>query len=357
MQQKPQPRSRRGSKGSTKVKRISLALQGGGSHGAFAWGVLDRLLEEQRVEVEAVSATSAGAMNAVVMAYGVSTGGREGAKAKLAEFWRAIADSGRLYSPIRVSPFERWLHAHGVEPELSPSFLVFQAMTQLFSPYQLNPLDFNPLRTVLERVVDFRRLAECPIATRLYLSATNVRTGKIKVFENKDLSAKAVLASACLPYLFQAVEVDGEHYWDGGYMGNPAIFPLIYRQGTRDVVVVHINPLARQRLPTTAPEILDRINEISFNSSLMREMRAIAFVTRLIDDGAIDAKRYSRMLIHSIRDDDALGDLGAASKLDADIGFLEQLMKAGRNAAAAWLERDWDAVGSRSSVNLTEVYL
>ena len=361
MQQRAQARSRgseaTGADASQAVKRVALALQGGGAHGAFGWGVLDRLLEEERLDIEAMSATSAGAMNAVVMAYGISLDGRAGARAKLAEFWRAISDAGRLWSPVRTSPLERWLAAYGIHTELSPSFMAFQALTHLFSPYQLNPLDFNPLRQVLERVVDFGRLNACPVATRLYLSATNVRTGKIRVFENRELTAKAVLASACLPYVFQAVEIDGEHYWDGGFMGNPAIFPLIYRQGTRDVVVVHINPLERTRLPRTAPEIFDRMNELSFNSSLMREMRAIAFVTRLIDDGALDADRYSRMLVHAIHDDATMRDLGVATKLDPDWEFLQRLMQAGRVAADAWLARHWRAVGERSSVDLAEVYL
>jgi NTE family protein len=339
------------------VKPVSLALQGGGAHGAFTWGVLDKLLEDGRIEIEAMSATSAGAMNAVVMAYGVSHGGAEGARIKLAEFWKAISNAGQLYSPVRTFPWEKWLMANGVHSDISPSFMAFQALTHLFSPYQLNPLNFNPLRDVLQEVVDFERLQVCPVATRLYLSATNVRSGKIKVFENASLSADVVLASACLPYVFQAVEIDGEHYWDGGFMGNPAIFPLIYRKGTRDVVVIHINPLERRKLPMTAPEIFDRINEISFNSSLMREMRAIAFVTRLIDEGALDEKTYARMLIHSIRDDAEMAVLGVATKLNPDWDFLCRLRDAGRRRAAEWLDTSFDAVGRRSSIDLTAVYL
>jgi NTE family protein len=315
------------------------------------------LLEDGRLDIEAMSATSAGAMNAVVMAYGISIGGRDGARAKLAEFWKAISDAGRIYSPVRTSPWEKWLEATGFKSDISPSFMAFQAMTHLFSPYQFNPLNFNPLRDVLTRTVDFGRLQVCPVTTRLYLSATNVRTGKVKVFENDRLSADVVLASACLPYLFQAVEIDGEHYWDGGFMGNPVIFPLIYRNGSRDVVIVHINPIERKRLPTTAPEIFDRINEISFNSSLMREMRAIAFVSRLIDDGALDRDKYARMLIHSISDDRTMEPLGVASKLNPDWDFLCRLRDAGQRAASNWLDGTYDAIGSRSSVNLAEVFL
>ena len=339
------------------TKPVVLALQGGGAHGAFAWGVLDRLLEDGRLDIEAMSATSAGAMNAVVMAYGVSLGGAKGARAKLEEFWKAISDAGQLYSPVRTTPWERWLAAFGIHSEFSPTFMAFQAMTHLFSPSQLNPWRFNPLKDVLTRVVDFGRLQVCPVATRLYLTATNVRTGKVRVFENRELSADVVLASACLPYIFEAVEIDGEHYWDGGFMGNPAIFPLIYRKGSRDVVVVHINPLERKKVPVTAPEIFDRMNEISFNSSLMREMRAIAFVTRLIEDGALEERSYKRMLIHSIRDDAAMAELGVATKLNPDWQFLCRLRDAGRRQASAWLDATFDSIGRKSTVDLSVEFL
>lgn len=336
---------------------ISLALQGGGAHGAFAWGVLDKLIEDGRLEIGALSATSAGAMNAVVMAYGVSVGGMEGARAKLAEFWQEISRVGELYSPVRTMPWERWLQCFGYRSEFSPAFMAFQAMTHIFSPYQLNPFDFNPLKDVLESVVDFERLSRCNRATRLFLSATNVRTGKIRVFQNHEVSVKAVLASACLPYIFKAVEIDGENYWDGGFMGNPAIFPLIYDAKPQDVVIVHINPIEREKLPRTAPEIFDRINEISFNSSLMREMRTVEFVTRLIDDGLLDSKRYKRMRIHSIRNDAAMAELGVATKLNPDWDFLCRLRDAGRARAQEWLEENIDKVGVESSIDLAGSYL
>ena len=339
------------------LKPVALALQGGGAHGAFAWGVLDRLLEDGRLDVEAMSATSAGAMNAVVMAYGISLGGFEGARAKLTEFWKAISDAGQLYSPVRTTPMERWLQAFGIHSEFSPTFMAFQALTHFFSPYQLNPWGFNPLKDVLTRVVDFGRLQVCPVTTRLFLSATNVRTGKVRVFENRELSADVVLASACLPYIFQAVEIDGEHYWDGGFMGNPVIFPLIYRKGTRDVVIVHINPIERKKLPVTAPEIFNRMNEISFNSSLMREMRAIAFVTRLIDEGTIDSDKYARIRVHGISESAAMEQLGVATKLNPDWQFLMSLRDVGRRAADAWLTTHFDGIGKESTVNVAELYL
>lgn len=339
------------------TKPVNLALQGGGAHGAFAWGVLDKLLEDGRLDIQAISATSAGSMNAVVMAHGFSHGGRDGARAKLEEFWREIARTGKMYSPVQSFPWEKWLAGFGLHPDYSASFTAFEAMTHMFSPYQLNPFNFNPLRDVLEKVIDFEHLKSCQITTRLFLSATNVRTGKIKVFENKDLTADVVLATACLPYIFQAVEVDGEHYWDGGFMGNPAIYPLIYHGASKDVIIVHVNPIERPKLPTTAPEIFDRINEISFNSSLMREMRAIAFVARLVDEGRVDAQRYNRMLVHSIRDDAEMVTLGVATKLNPDWEFLQHLKAVGRSCTENWLKHQFDKVGKQSSIDVAATFL
>ena len=339
------------------TKPVNLALQGGGAHGAFAWGVLDKLIEDGRLAIQAMSATSAGSMNAVVMAHGFSLGGPDGARAKLAEFWQQIAETGMRFSPVQAMPWEKWLEGFGLKPDVSPTYLAFEALTHTFSPYQLNPMNFNPLRDVLEKVVDFDHLKQCKVTTRLFISATNVRSGKIKVFENKDLSADVVLASACLPYIFQAVEIDGEAYWDGGFMGNPAIYPLIYHGASRDVVIVHINPIVRLELPRTAPEIFDRINEISFNSSLMREMRAIAFVARLVTEGNVDAKRYNRMLIHSIRDDAELAKLGVASKMMPNWDMISHLKDVGRAAAGDWLDKHFDKVGNTSSIDVAATFL
>ena len=353
-------RPRKNSQMTSNTKPVNLALQGGGAHGAFTWGVLDKLAEDGRLDIKAISATSAGAMNAVVFAHGISLGGSDGARAKLEEFWREISLAGMLWSPVRTSPVEAWANwwnGNGFHSEASPSFLAFQALTHLFSPYQLNPLDINPLKSVLEKVVDFGNLCKCPITSRLFLGATNVRTGKIRVFQNAELSADVVLASACLPYVFKAVEIDGEAYWDGGYMGNPAIYPLIYHGASRDVVIVHINPLERKELPVSSAAIFDRINEISFNSSLMREMRAIAFVTRLIDDGALDGGRYNRMLVHSISNDEVMDRLSAASKLNPDWDFLCYLRDAGRASATLWLDKHFADVGERSSIDVGEVFL
>jgi NTE family protein len=335
-------------------RTINLALQGGGAHGAFTWGVLDRLLEDPQIGIEGVTATSAGAMNATVLAYGMAEGGREGARAALARFWRRISDAA-LWSPLQPSLLDRLAGNRALEH--SPAFVMFDIWTRLLSPYQFNPFNYNPLRQVLEEVVDFAKLSRKTCPLKLFLSATNVRTGKVKLFDNESVTADAVLASGCLPFLFQAVEIDGEAYWDGGYMGNPAIFPLIYNCDSSDVVIVHINPMERAQLPRTATEIMNRINEISFNSSLMREMRAIEFVTRLIDDGALPAKAARRMHIHAIAASEEMAVLSVASKLNADWDALQHLFGVGRRHAEDWLGASRDRLGRESTVDVKSVYL
>jgi NTE family protein len=338
----------------TGVKTVNLALQGGGAHGAFAWGVLDRLIEDGRIDFEGISATSAGAMNAAVLAHGWTRGGRDGAREALAGFWNAIADAAARYSPYRAAP---WAAAFGqFSLDESPAYLAMDMATRLFSPYQLNPLNFNPLRQVLERHVDFAGLRRHS-RIKLYLCATNVETGKVRTFSCADITADAVLASACLPFMFQAVEIDGEFYWDGGYIGNPPIYPLIYQCGSRDVVIVHLNPIVRRGCPRTAAEIMNRINEVSFNSSLMREMRAIAFVTSLIERGKLEPGEAKQMLIHSIRSDEEMCRLGVSSKLNADRAFLHHLRDRGRLHAERWLAAHFDDVGQRSSVDVRAEFL
>jgi NTE family protein len=335
------------------VKTVNLALQGGGAHGAFAWGVLDRLLDEPGIGFEGISATSAGAMNAAVLAHGLTIGGREGAKASLELFWRRISDRAQM-GPLQPSLWDRLTHNHGLQH--SPAFLMMDFVTRVASPYQFNAWNFNPLREVLESVVDFERLRH-EAAVRLFLSATNVRSCKVRIFECHEITADAVLASSCLPFMFQAVEIDGEHYWDGGYMGNPAIFPLIYHCGSEDVVLVHINPINRPDVPKTATEIMNRINEISFNSSLMREMRAIGFVSKLIEDGKLDATEMKRMRIHAIEAEDVMQGLGVASKLNADWEFLTHLRDIGRRRAGDWLAGDFALVGQASSIDVPAKYM
>jgi NTE family protein len=339
---------------SVETRHLSLALQGGGAHGAFTWGVLDRLLEDERLMFDGISATSAGAMNATVMVYGYQQGGRAGARAALGNFWRRIAHA-QAQTPFQATWWDRLTGNHALDN--SPAFVWLDFVTRVLSPYQLNPTDWNPLRDVLTASVDFEAMRRAKLPIKLFLCATNVRSGKVKVFNEAELSADAVMASGCLPFLFKAVEIDGEAYWDGGYMGNPAIFPLIYRCGTPDIMVVHVNPIMREEIPTTAGEIMNRINEISFNSSLMREMRAISFVTRLIDDGEVGMDRLKRLHIHAISAEERMRDFSVLSKFNADWDFLLDLKEVGRAHADAWLKQSFDQIGRRSTVDINQAYL
>ena len=336
------------------IKSINLALQGGGAHGAFTWGVLDRLLEDGRIRFDGISATSAGAMNATALAAGMAAGGHEGAKKALAGLWHRISHVASM-SPLQPTFLERLLGNHSMAQ--SAGFVFFELMTRLFSPYEFNPLNRNPLRKALLDSIDFDALrpTTCPI--KLYLAATNVRTGKIKVFDNSEIGVDAVLASACLPFLFQAVEIDGEAYWDGGYAGNPPIFPLIYNCSSSDVVIVQLSPMRREELPHSSMAILNRVNEISFNSSLLREMRAIRFVTRLIDDGTVVDGSLRRMRIHTITADDVIAKLSVASKLDAGWEFLTSLRDTGRERSERWLDEHFDRIGVESTVDLQALYM
>jgi NTE family protein len=331
-----------------KIKRVNLALQGGGAHGAFAWGILDKFLEDGRLDLEGLSATSAGSMNAVVYAQGRMRGGRDGAREALEKFWRDISEAGQNFSPVRGSGWEALL---GLGLEQSPSYVLFETLTRTFSPYQFNPFNFNPLRDVLAKNVDIDAVNACN-CVELFICATNVRTGQPRIFRNREVTLEAVLASACLPFLFQAVEI-------GGDMGNPALYPLFHNQ-SRDIVIVHINPIFRPQLPTTAPEIQNRLNEITFNSSLLRELRAIAFVTKLIEQDWLKAEHRDKLkhiLIHSIRADESLCDLTVASKFRTDWDFLCRLRDLGRAAAARWLEGTYEHIGHHSTVDLRSEYL
>jgi NTE family protein len=336
-----------------RTRYANLALQGGGAHGAFTWGVLDRLLEEPRFAIDGISATSAGAVNAVVLAHGLTVGGRDGAKKALLDFWRGMAETATT-SVLQPSWYDRLTSNHSLEH--SPGYFFFDLLSRIFSPYQFNPFNINPLKSVLEKIVDFDRLRRESVV-KLFCCATNVRSGKARVFTNSEISAACVLASACLPNLYRAVEIEGEHYWDGGYIGNPALFPLIYGCGTRDIIIVHVNPTERHDVPMTAPDILSRINEISFNSSLMREMRAIAFVTKLIDDKSIADGALKRMLIHAIEADDVMRGLNVNSKLNTDRNFLRYLHKIGRERADLWLRSHLDMLGVESTVDIRAKYL
>lgn len=352
------------------MKTVDLALQGGGSHGAFTWGVLDALLEDGQLEFEGVTGASAGAMNAVVMADGWARGiaarqdPRESARERLKLFWGAIAAQPSPFSAApNVSGFPGlpgfgWAVPPPVRDAmaLNPMALWFDLISRLFSPYQLNPLNYNPLETVLKPLIDFEQL-RAVVPFKLFVCATNVRSGRARVFREHELTLPMLLASACLPFTFQAVEVDGAHYWDGGYMGNPALFPLFYATKTRDVVLVQINPLTRDEVPDTSQEIAERMNEISFNSSLLHEMRSIAFVQRLLRENRLDPTRYKQVLMHMIAAEDQMRAYGATSKYNTSPAFIDELFRLGRAAARDWLEQKIEYVGHASSVPIEQVFL
>ncbi|WP_075216307.1 patatin-like phospholipase family protein [Mongoliimonas terrestris] len=334
-------------------KTVNLALQGGGAHGAFTWGVLDALLEDDRIGFEAISGASAGAMNAVVMAAGYATGGRPGARLALDRFWRGISLEGRVAGP-RTTLLETWFGAWPM-PFKVPKLPFFDLFARMASPYDFNPLNINPLQDLIGEQVDFAALRACP-DLKLYLSATNVRTGKIRVFSNAELTPAAVMASACLPMLFHAVEIDGEHYWDGGYMGNPPLFPFFGETRSGDILLVQINPIERPDLPRSAEEIVERVNEITFNGSLLRELRAIDFVNRMNEEGRLDTSRYQTNRVHRIDGADALAAYSASTRLDTSFAFFEDLKEIGRAAALDFLERHFDAIGARSTLDLRDAF-
>jgi len=340
-----------GSGGEPERRPINIALQGGGSHGAFSWGVLDRLLEDGRLDFKAVSGTSAGAMNAVALADGFVRGGPDGARRKLDEFWRAVGRTGR-FSPVQRTPWDMIWGNWSVEN--TPGYLLFDAMSRLFSPYAANPFNLNPLRDVVEAEIDFGKVRSCQ-EMKLFLSATNVETGQLRVFETSEITADVVMASACLPQIFQAVEIDGVPYWDGGYGGNPALYPFFYASTTEDVLLVQINPVVREGVPKTANEIQNRVDEITFNAGLLREFRAIAFVKELIRAGQISHSEYRDIRMHRIDADEAFRDLSASSKVNAEWAFLEYLRDLGRSAADDWLEEHYDKVGKEPTLDLSDM--
>lgn len=341
----------------SETKRVNLALQGGGAHGALAWGILDALLEDGRIEVEGLTATSAGTMNALAFVQGMQEGGRDGARAKLEHFWWEISKAGAIFSPVHGNPVERFLGLGSGENPFA--YFMFDTMTRLFSPYQFNPLDFNPLKTVMEETFDFEKIRACD-KVKLFISATNVRSGKVRIFNSEKITLDVALASSCLPFLFKAVEIDGEYFWDGGYSGNPALYPLFYQTESNDIILVHLNPIYREEIPTTAPAIMNRLNEVSFNSSLLKELRSIAFVKKLIEHDMIKDEykhMYKDLLVHPIRADDMMKEFSITSKFDTDWDFLITLRDAGREGMKVWLEEHFDNLGNRASVDLHEEFL
>ena len=328
------------------VVLVDLALQGGGAHGAYTWGVLDRLLEVPWLRFDGISGTSAGAMNAAVMADGYAAGGPEGAREALAKFWKRVSDAA-LFSPLRRGPLEILTGLWTLD--YSPVFLALDLTARVVSPYDLNLGGSNPLRAILDESIDFERLASSPI--RLFVTATNVRTGRGRVFRNADLSIDALMASACLPTMFQAVEIDGESYWDGGYSGNPTITPLVRDCVSEDTILIQINPINRPMMPRTAREIHNRLNEISFNSPLLKELRMIALLRQVVDPGKCEGAVWAKMRIHRIASEE-MTQLSSSSKLLAEWEFFCKLRDKGRRAAEAFLEAHGADLGVRSSFDL-----
>jgi len=325
---------------------VDLALQGGGAHGAFTWGVLDRLLEEPWLEIEGISGTSAGAMNAAVLIDGHVRGGPEEARKALEKFWSAVSHASML-SPFRRTPLDMLLGRWTLD--YSPGFVVMDLMSRLFSPYELNPAGVNPLRGILAKCVDFDRLARAPI--KLFVTATNVRTGRGRVFRNDEITPEVLLASACLPVMFKAVEIDGESYWDGGYSGNPTMTPLVRECKSRDTILVAINPVERPGTPRTARDILNRLNEVSFNAVLLKELRMIALLQQVADPGHSEGALWADMRIHLIPSD-LLAKLGYSSKLNAEWDFFCMLRDQGRVAAQTFLTAHGPDLGRRSTCDL-----
>jgi NTE family protein len=325
---------------------IDLALQGGGSHGAFTWGVLDRLLEEPWLRIAGISGTSAGAMNAAVLAVGWTEGGADGARHALERFWKRVSDAA-AFGPLQRSPIDRLMGRWTLDT--SPAYVFMDLISRVLSPYALNPLDFNPLRRILADCIDCDRLANAPI--KLFVTATSVRTGRGRVFRNSEITADVLLASACLPTMFRAIEIDGEPYWDGGFTGNPTITPLVRETDAHDFLLVQINPRERAETPLTAPEILNRLNEVSFNSSLMKELRMIALLRQVADPGTGEGARWAHMRTHRIMSD-MLAQFGASSKLNAEWKFIAMLRTEGRRAASEFLEAHGMHLGERSTADL-----
>lgn len=326
-------------------KTITLALQGGGAHGAFTWGVLDRLLEDGRVRIEGISGASAGAINAAVLADGFEKGGAEGAREALDAFWSALSRFGAI-NPYHLPPY------NPLGLNTSPFAFWFDILSLIASPYQLNPANINPLRDMLARMVDFDRLNRCR-GIKLYVCATNVNTNHLRIFTGPEITLEVLEATSCLPQLYQAVEIDGEYYWDGGFMGNPILEPLVTDCAACDILIVQVNPIYRDDVPRTSLDIQDRVNEITFNASLMREIRSIAEVTRLVEEGVIEDPRYERTWFHAIPAAEEMRDLSLHSKYDTNSHFLNRLKDYGRREAEQWLAEQFEHVGRRSTLDFS----
>ncbi|MEX3015317.1 patatin-like phospholipase family protein [Gymnodinialimonas hymeniacidonis] len=339
-------------------KRINLALQGGGAHGAYTWGVLEAILACDDLEIAAISGTSAGALNGAAVKSGLSRGSRNLAAEMLAGVWEQVG-------AITDEAFTPWLNmispqAVSFAIESSLPFAVGDSVSRMVSPYSTGPFYRNPLAPIVSKF-EYDHIC-CEDGPDFYICATNVRSGKIRIFSGEEIGPKAIMASACLPTLFRAIEIDDpqtgetEAYWDGGYTGNPALFPLFNPELPRDILIVNINPLYRDEVPTSARAIQNRINEISFNTSLLRELRAIEFVQRLLHKGAVQDNAMKDMLIHMVSDDDLMQQLSVATKLVATPQVLHQLREAGRTSAETFISEHFDKIGEDSTVDLRAMF-
>ena len=342
--------------------RVNLALQGGGSHGAFTWGVLDALLDDARIEIEGISGASAGAVNAVALAHGLATAGQKGAtlqprqaaRASLRTIWEGVEAMGQLGATAQS--ISKLMMGGWPSENVGANFLA-SAMSSWMSPYQSNPLDINPLRQLLASHIDFAAIAR-HASPKVFVSATHVPTGQAAIFSGKRLSLDAVMASSCLPTVFKAVEIDGQAYWDGGFSSNPALLPLINQCSSCDIIVVQLNPLKRDGAPKTPHDIMDRVNELTFNASLLSQMRAIDFTNRLLESGKLaKGDKYKSLHLHRIDGGEAMEELPASSKMSADSAMIENLFDMGQRAAKRWLKRHFDALGQQSTVNIRKDYL
>ena len=348
-----------GTKGDTPLvqphqRLVSIAIQGGGAHGAFSWGVMDRLLEDGRFVIEGMTGTSAGGMNAVATAQGLMRGGPEQARVELRNFWQEISNSGKHSSLNHPGPLDRMMGKHTMYNSFG--FMMFDFLSRIFSPYELNPMGYDPLEATIEKCFDFESLQKYQ-GCKLFLCATHVASGKLQVFNLQELKKECLLATACLPTIHNAVKVNGEYYWDGGFVGNPVFFPLIYNCTSPDIIFIQLNPMTREKLPTTSREISDRLNEITNNASVIREMRAIHLISKLIDDGLLDKNRMKRVHMHVIQHEETFRDLGWSSKLNTDWNFLTYLFEQGRMAADRWIKDHFDKVGQKSSLSIEDEYV
>ncbi|WP_084420269.1 patatin-like phospholipase family protein [Henriciella litoralis] len=341
----------------SKPKPISLALQGGGAHGAFTWGVLERLSECETLDIQAITATSAGAMNAAAYLSGLQTGGPAGAREALETFWQTVSRKGSVMDAMGASSAAGDFMASNPFTTWTPHNFA-TAMTSFLSPYDLNPFNLNPLKEAVQSTIDFDAVRQSSV--QLFIAATNVETGRVRIFKDEEITMDAVLASACLPQTFKAVKIDGTPYWDGGFLGNPSLFPLFYSEAPKDIVLVTLNPIERKGTPRSAGEIQDRLNEITFNASLLGELRSIAFVQKLLNDGLLNKavrSHYRNLNIHAIRGGEVLSGLRLESKYDTSWRFLNELREKGRGHAEKWLEECHDSIGKTSSLDIHEAFL